>query len=177
MNRGSIYAHGKLRPRLAESVLLMPGAVVIGDVEIGERSSVWFNAVIRGDINWIRIGEETNVQDGCVLHVTNETAPLRVGRGVTVGHLAMVHGCTVEDHCLIGMQATLLDGAVIGEESLVAAGTTVLEGTIVPPRSFVAGTPGVVKRSLSPGEVEELRGTARLYLEYCAAYRDEGFGV
>ncbi len=159
------------RPRIADSVTLMPGCIVVGDVEIGAQSSVWYNVTVRGDVHWIRIGERTNVQDGTVLHVTNGAAPLRIGSGVTIGHSAMLHGCTVENHCLVGMQATILDGAIIGEESLVAAGAVVLENTIVPPRSLVAGVPAKVRRSLSEEEVANLHKSAENYLAYCERFR------
>lgn len=157
-------------PRIPASVTLMPGSVVVGDVELGEGCSLWFNTVVRGDVNWIRIGRNTNIQDGAVLHVTNGTSPLRIGDGVTIGHLAMLHGCTVEHRCLIGMHATVLDGAIIGEESLVAAGAVVLENTIIPPRSLVAGVPAKVRRTLSDQEVEMLHRSERNYLEYCRRF-------
>jgi carbonic anhydrase/acetyltransferase-like protein (isoleucine patch superfamily) len=157
-------------PRIPASVTLMPGCVVVGDVEMGEGCSVWFNTVVRGDVNWIRIGSNTNIQDGAVLHVTNGTSPLRIGNGVTIGHLAMLHGCTVENNCLIGMHATVLDGAVIGEESLVAAGAVVLENTLIPPRSLVAGVPAKVRRSLTEAEVAQLHKSERNYIEYCRRF-------
>ncbi|MBI4364561.1 MAG: gamma carbonic anhydrase family protein, partial [Candidatus Latescibacteria bacterium] len=132
-------------PRIPKSAYIAPTASVVGDVVLGEEASVWFGAVIRGDVGPIRIGERTNIQDGCVLHVTGGRTPLRVGAAVTVGHRVILHGATVEDRCLIGMGSILLDGCVIGEESLVAAGSVVLEGMRVPPRSFVAGVPARIK--------------------------------
>jgi len=175
MRYGQVLDFEGHRPQLAEDVVLLHGSIVIGDVEIGAGSSVWFNAVVRGDVNFIRIGSLTNVQDGAVLHVTNQTAPLRIGNEVTIGHLAMLHGCTVEDGCLIGMQATLLDGVIVGAESLVAAGSTVLEGTIIPPRSLVAGSPAKVKRLLSGEEVAGLRRSAANYESYVARFRASGY--
>ncbi|MCA9783198.1 MAG: gamma carbonic anhydrase family protein [Calditrichaeota bacterium] len=166
----TVMAFEGMVPRIPASVTLMPGSVVVGDVELGEGCSVWFNTVVRGDVNWIRIGNNTNIQDGAVLHVTNGAAPLRIGNGVTIGHLAMLHGCTVENHCLIGMHATVLDGAIIGEESLVAAGAVVLENTIVPPRSLVAGVPAKVRRSLSDEEVANLHRSEGNYIEYCRRF-------
>jgi gamma-carbonic anhydrase len=162
-------------PRLDADVAVMHGAVIIGDVEIGAESSIWFNAVIRGDVNFIRIGRRTNVQDGAVLHVTHDTGPLRIGNGVTIGHMVMLHGCTIEDDCLIGMQATLLDGVIVGTGSLVAAGSTVLEGTIIPPHSLVAGSPAKIKRTLSPEDVDSLRQSANNYKAYVERFRASGY--
>lgn len=175
MRHGHVLDFEGHAPRLAEDVAVMHGAVVVGDVEIGAGSSVWFNAVVRGDVHFIRIGERSNVQDGAVLHVTHHTAPLRIGHEVTIGHMAMLHGCTVEDGCLIGMQATVLDGAIIGAGSLVAAGSTVLEGAIIPPGSLVAGSPARVKRALSPDEIVRLRESAANYQAYVARFRVCGY--
>jgi carbonic anhydrase/acetyltransferase-like protein (isoleucine patch superfamily) len=175
MRYGAVLDFEGHSPRLADDVVVMHGAVVIGDVEIGAGSSVWFNAVVRGDVHFIRIGRDTNVQDGAVLHVTNDTAPLRIGHEVTIGHLAMLHGCTVEDGCLIGMQATLLDGCIVGAGSLVAAGSTVLEGAIIPPRSLVAGSPARVKRTLTEEESARLRQGAANYLSYVERFRACGY--
>jgi carbonic anhydrase/acetyltransferase-like protein (isoleucine patch superfamily) len=175
MRYGQVLDFEGHTPQLADDVVMLHGSIVIGDVEIGPGSSLWFNAVVRGDVNFIRIGALTNVQDGAVLHVTNQTAPLRIGNEVTIGHLAMLHGCTVEDGCLIGMQATVLDGVIVGTESLVAAGSTVLEGTIIPPRSLVAGSPARVKRPLSDEEVAGLRRSAANYDGYVARFRASGY--
>ncbi len=175
MRLGTILEFEGKSPRLADDVALLPGSIVIGDVEIGAGSSVWFNAVVRGDVNWIRIGERSNVQDGAVLHVTHDTAPLRIGNEVTLGHMVMLHGCTIEDGCLIGMQATVLDGAIVGTESLVAAGSTVLEGMIIPPRSLVAGSPAKIKRALSAEEVAKLRLSAANYQAYIERFRASGY--
>jgi gamma-carbonic anhydrase len=172
---GQILDFEGVKPQLGEDVMLMHGSVVIGDVELGDGVSVWFNAVIRGDVNWIKIGNDTNVQDGAVLHVTHQTAPLRIGNGVTIGHMAMLHGCTIEDYCLIGMQATILDGVIVGKESLIAAGSTVLSGTIIPPRSMVAGSPAKVKRQLSDSEVAALYQSAANYGNYCKRFRESGY--
>ncbi|MDP2359360.1 MAG: gamma carbonic anhydrase family protein [bacterium] len=171
MRFGHVLPFEGKTPRLADDVAVMHGALVLGDVEIGAGSSVWFNTVVRGDVNYIRIGERSNVQDGSVLHVTHETAPLRIGHDVTIGHMAMLHGCTIEDCVLIGMQATVLDGAIVGTESLVAAGSVVLEGMIIPPRSLVAGCPAKVKRSLTPGEVAALHQSAAHYEAYVERFR------
>jgi len=166
-----VYTFEDKRPVIPDSVFMAAGAVVIGDVVIGEDSSIWFNAVIRGDVNIIRIGRQTNIQDGCVLHVTLQKWPLHIGNNVTVGHAVVLHGCTVEDHCLIGMGARVLDGAVIGEFSLVAAGSVVREGEKIPSRSLVAGVPAVVKRKLSEAEVENIIRSAERYVGYKNQYQ------
>lgn len=144
------------RPRISEGCYIAPTAVVIGDVVLGKGSSVWFNAVVRGDVNSIRIGSETNVQDCCVLHVTTEFFPLSIGDRVTIGHGALVHGCTVGSTCLIGMGARILDGAIIGDESVVAAGTVVAEGAEFPPRSLIMGVPGKKVREIKDSEVSRI---------------------
>ncbi|MBI5420634.1 MAG: gamma carbonic anhydrase family protein [Deltaproteobacteria bacterium] len=152
------------------TVFVAEGAVVIGDVEIGEDSSVWFNSVVRGDINRIRIGKRTNVQDNCTLHVT-KTHPLTVGDSVTFGHGVVAHGCTIEDFCLIGIGSVVLDGAVIGRGSVIGAGAVVAPGTIVPPHALVLGVPGKVAKILSPQSVDSNRVTADHYVEYAHSYR------
>ncbi len=157
-------------PTCHGSVFLAEGARVIGDVEIGEESSVWFHSVIRGDIHHIRIGRGTNVQDHCTLHVTRRD-PLTVGNEVTIGHRAVVHGCTVEDLSLIGIGAVVLDGAVIGRGCVIGAGAVVTPGTVVPAHSLVLGVPGKVVKDLGPGSVEGNRVTAANYVELARAYR------
>ncbi|MFH0810096.1 MAG: gamma carbonic anhydrase family protein [Pseudomonadota bacterium] len=163
-----IVSHRGRSPRLAEDVVVMETAVVAGDVEIGAGSSIWFGAVVRGDVHFIRIGKLTNIQDGCLLHVTTDTHPLIIGNGVTVGHGAILHGCTVEDGALIGMGAIVLDGAHIGREALVAAGALVTEGTRVPPRTLVMGSPAKPHRELTSEELERLRRSAEHYRELAA---------
>jgi len=145
-------------------VFVAPTATVVGDVVLGEASSVWYGAVIRGDVGSIRIGRRTNIQDLCVLHLTGGGPPIVVGDEVTVGHRAILHGVTVEDRCLIGMGSILLDGCVIGEESLVGAGSIVLEGTRVPPRSFLAGVPAKVKGPIPESVHARLRESAEGYV-------------
>ncbi len=157
-------------PRCGEGVFVAQGALLIGDVEIGTDSSVWFGAVVRGDIQRVRIGERTNVQDQCILHVTR-TDPVTVGDDVTIGHGAVVHGCTVEDRCLIGNRAVVLDGAVVGKGSVIGAGAVVAPRTVVPPRSLVLGVPGKVVRALGPEAEEHNRATAGNYVELARAYR------
>jgi carbonic anhydrase/acetyltransferase-like protein (isoleucine patch superfamily) len=145
-------------------------AQVIGDVEIGADSSVWMNAVVRGDVNTIRIGQRSNVQDGTVVHVMHETHPTRIGDDVTIGHAAIVHGCTIGNRVLIGMGATILNGAVIGDDTIVAAGTLVTEGAVIPSRSLVMGSPGKVRRTLSDGDVASILEYAANYVRYKKDY-------
>ncbi len=165
-----IYTYKNWQPKIHPSVFLASNATVIGNVEIGEDSSVWFGAVVRGDVNSIRIGKRTNIQDGSVLHVTFEKWSLQVGNNVTVGHGAILHGCTIADNCLIGMGARVLDGAVIGEFSLVAAGSLIREGEKVPENSLVAGVPAIVKRTLSQDEIDLIKNGAARYVAYKRAY-------
>jgi gamma-carbonic anhydrase len=145
-------------------------AQVIGDVAIGAESSVWMNAVIRGDVHFIRIGQRSNVQDGTVVHVQHDTHPTQIGDDVTVGHGAIVHGCTIHDRVLVGMGAIILNGALIGEDSIVAAGTLVTEGMVVPPRSMVMGSPGKVRRALSDREVAMILEFSGNYVRYRLDY-------
>jgi carbonic anhydrase/acetyltransferase-like protein (isoleucine patch superfamily) len=160
-------------PKLDATVFIEASAQVIGDVEIGVQSSVWFGAVVRGDVNYIRIGRRTSIQDGSVLHVTRLTHPLLVGDEVTVGHAVTLHGCTVKDRCLIGMGSTILDGSVIGEESIVGAGALVPEGMIVPPRTLVVGVPAKIRRELTGEELAFLSKSARNYVELAEIYLKE----
>ena len=145
-------------------------AQVIGDVEIGAESSVWMNAVVRGDVNTIRIGQRSNVQDGTVVHVMHETHPTRIGDDVTIGHAAIVHGCMIGNRVLIGMGATILNGAVIGDDTIVAAGTLVTEGAVIPSRSLVMGSPGKVRRTLSDEDVASILEYAANYVRYKKDY-------
>jgi carbonic anhydrase/acetyltransferase-like protein (isoleucine patch superfamily) len=162
---------GDKAPRIHPSVFLAEGVMVIGDVEIGEKSSVWFNTVLRGDINAIRIGDRANIQDLCAFHVTNRNE-VQIGSDVTIGHGAIVHGATVEDSCLIGMGATLLDGVRVGAHSLVAAGSLVREGFEIPEGMLVAGVPATVKRSLTKEEREAIARSANNYVQYVQLYRE-----
>jgi carbonic anhydrase/acetyltransferase-like protein (isoleucine patch superfamily) len=165
-----LRAHRGRTPRVHPSAYIDDSAQVIGDVEIGEESSVWMGVVIRGDVNRIRIGRRTNVQDGTVVHVMKDTHPTEVGDEVTIGHAAVIHGCTIERGCLIGMGAIVLNGARIGAGSLVAAGTLVPQGLAVPPRSLVMGSPGRIKRPLTDGEVADVLEYASRYVEYRLDY-------
>lgn len=153
-------------PKLDESVFLASGSKVIGDVEIGKNSSVWYNTVVRGDVNYIRIGEMTNVQDCSMLHVTNKTFPLIIGNKVTIGHSVTLHGCVLKDLCLIGMNAVVLDGAVIEEKSMVAAGAVVRPGFIVPTGKLAAGVPAKIVRGLTEEEMQEFEKSANRYVKY-----------
>ena len=160
-------------PQVGQGVYIARTAVVVGDVTLGDFSSVWYGAVLRGDINRIVVGHHSNVQDNAVLHLADEL-PCLVGNWVTIGHSATVHACTVEDECLIGMGATVLDGAVIGAQSLVGANALVTPGTRIPPGSLVVGAPAVVKRALSPAERAGLRHWAEKYVvngAYCLRHQ------
>ena len=157
-------------PRVHSTAFIDDSAQVIGDVEIGEHSSVWMCVVIRGDVNRIRIGARSNVQDGTIVHVMKDTHPTIIGDDVTIGHAAVVHGCAIEDRCLIGMGAILLNGVVVGGGSIIAAGTLLPEGTHVPPRSLVMGSPGKVRRSLSDADLDEIQMYADRYVAYRLDY-------
>ncbi len=164
-----------IRPRVHETVFVEESAGVVGDVEIGADSSIWFNAVVRGDVHYIKIGERTNVQDNCVLHVTHphdghDGFPLIIGSDVTIGHSVTLHGCVVRDRCLIGMGAVILDGAEVGEDSIVGAGALVKEGQKLPPRSLAVGMPARVVRSLTDEEVGRIAQSALNYIDYAKDY-------
>jgi carbonic anhydrase/acetyltransferase-like protein (isoleucine patch superfamily) len=158
------------KPVVPASAFVDPSAQVIGDVTLGEESSLWMNVVVRGDVHWIRIGHRSNVQDGTIVHVMRGTHPTTIGDEVTIGHGVIVHGCTVENRCLIGMGAIILNGAVIGTESIVAAGALVPEGMIVPPRSLVMGSPAQVRRPLTAAELASLADYAARYVAYRLDY-------
>jgi carbonic anhydrase/acetyltransferase-like protein (isoleucine patch superfamily) len=157
-------------PRVHPSVYVDDSAQVIGDVEIGEESSVWMCVVIRGDVHRIRIGRRSNVQDGTIVHVMKGTHPTTIGDDVTVGHAAVVHGCTIEDRCLIGMGAILLNGAHVGTGSIVAAGTLIPEEVKIPPRSLVMGRPGKIHRTLTDADLAEIQLYADRYVSYRLDY-------
>ena len=159
-----IHPFKEISPKIDDSAFVVESAQIIGDVVIGEESSVWFNAVIRGDVNHIRIGNYTNIQDGCVLHVARKTHPLIVGDEVTVGHNVTLHACTIGSRCLIGMGAVVMDGVEIGEHSIVGAGALVTPGTKIPPGSLVLGSPAKVKRELTEDEKRGIRESAANYV-------------
>lgn len=164
-----VYGLGDQQPAIGDRVFIAPTASVIGDVALGEDTSVWFSAVLRGDGYPIRVGARTNVQDGAVLHVTSGKASTTVGDDVTIGHLALVHGCVVGNLCLIGMGSIVLDGAVIEDESMVAAGALVPPGMRVPARSLVMGRPGKVVRTLGQADLDQLRAAAHGYVSHARA--------
>ena len=166
----SVLSVAGVRPRLHPTAFVAAGARLAGDVELGERASVWYNAVVRGDRSAIVIGARSNVQDGVAIHV-DAFSPARIGEDVSIGHNAVVHGCTIEDGCLIGMNSTILSGAVIGAGSLVAGGAVVLEGTVVPPGSLVAGVPAKVRRALTETERAGLLQNAQTYLQLSDEHR------
>ena len=160
-------------PTIAGSAYIDGASVVIGDVVIGEDASIWPLVVVRGDVNYIRIGARTNIQDGSILHVMKDEYPLILGDDITVGHSVTLHGCTVESRCLIGMRATILNGVVVGEGSIIAAGTLLTERTMIPPRSLVVGSPGKIKRQLTAIDLATIDRYAQRYVEYKNIYREE----
>ncbi len=160
-------------PRIATSSYIDPSAVVIGDVVIGERSSIWPNVSIRGDVNYIRVGDETSVQDNTVLHVDHDKYPCLIGNRVTVGHSAVLHGCVVEDEVLVGIGAIVLNGAKIGRGAVIAAGALVPEGMEVPPDTVAMGTPARVKRAVSEEEKLRFRTNADNYVKITTIYKEE----
>jgi carbonic anhydrase/acetyltransferase-like protein (isoleucine patch superfamily) len=169
-----IRPFGGATPRFHPSVFAAEGSAIIGDVEIGEESSIWFGTVLRGDVNFIRVGARTNLQDHTVVHVTSRTHPTLIGDDVTVGHRAVLHGCTVNDRCLIGIGAIVLDGAVIGPDAMVGAGALVPPGGVVPPGTLVLGSPAKPKRPLTLEEIAFLKQSAANYVGYAARYLGEG---
>ena len=176
-NRGAAGIIGRMlrpyrgvSPRVHPTTFIDVSAQVIGDVEIGEESGVWMCAVIRGDVNRIRVGRRSNIQDGAVVHAMTGTHETHIGDSVTIGHGAMIHGCTVDHRCLIGIGAILLNGSRIGSGSIVAAGTLITEDMQVPPRSLVMGSPGKVKRLLTQKEVDEIQLYADRYVTYRLDY-------
>ncbi len=160
-------------PRIHPSVFLAENAAIIGDVEIQEKSSIWYNVTIRGDVMPIKIGRESNVQDGSVIHGTYGKFGTTLGNRVTIGHMVMLHGCSVGDNCLIGMGAVLMDGVSIGADSIVGAGTLVTEGKSFPPRSLILGRPGKFVRELTDEELQRLQHSADNYLLYQTWYQAE----
>jgi gamma-carbonic anhydrase len=160
-------------PKIHESAFVAEDAVVVGDVEIGENASVWYGSIIRGDVNFIRIGARTNIQDACVIHVSRETHSTILEEEITVGHRVTLHGCYIETGCLIGIGAIILDGARIGRNSLIAAGSLVTPGTFIPENSLVMGSPARVKRQLSDEEAEDLKKNWRNYVLLSQIYINE----
>jgi carbonic anhydrase/acetyltransferase-like protein (isoleucine patch superfamily) len=172
-NNASIIGYKGIFPKIHPSVFLCEGVRIIGDVEIAEDCSIWYNTVIRGDVNYIKIGAKTNIQDMAMIHVTHDTCPTIIGENVSIAHLAMIHGCTLKDGCLIGIGAKVLDNAVVGEKALIGAGAVVREGFVVPPRVLVAGVPGKIIRDLTPEEIKRVTDTTPNYMKYVAQYRQD----
>jgi carbonic anhydrase/acetyltransferase-like protein (isoleucine patch superfamily) len=157
-------------PRLGERVFVAENATLIGDIVIGDDCSIWYGAVIRGDVHSIRIGARTNIQDNCVLHVTNDTHPIEIAEEVTIGHGVIAHGCTIARGALIGMGSRVLDGARVGELALIGAGALVGEEMEIPPRTLAVGVPAKVKRDLRMDEIARLEQSWRNYVEYKERY-------
>ena len=167
-----IYAYNGVEPKLGQNVFLAPGAIIVGDVELGEGANVWFYSVIRGDVDYVRIGRNTNIQDHCMLHVTGGRWPLVVGDEVVVGHRAVLHGCTIHDGALIGIGALVLDGAVVEEGAIVAAGAVVTPGSTIRKNSMVAGTPAQHIREVSDEDHAYQKQTCLNYSSYAARFGD-----
>lgn len=153
-------------PVVDPSAYVDQSAQVIGDVTIGAESSIWMNVVMRGDVNWIRLGRRSNVQDGTIVHVMRQTHPTTIGDEVTIGHGAIIHGCTIGSRVLVGMGALILNGAVVGDDVIIGAGSLVTEGTVIPARSLALGRPAAVKRTLSDADLASIRGYADNYVGY-----------
>lgn len=166
-----IYEFLKKSPQFDDSVFVAPSADIIGDVVLGSDSSVWFNTTIRGDVNYIRIGDRTNIQDNASIHVMNQTGPTHIGHDVTIGHNAMVHGCTIHDRVLIGIHATILDEAVIPSDVIIAAGTLVPPGKELESGWLYMGSPAKKARKLADEEIESIRQSAQNYIKYQRTYR------
>jgi carbonic anhydrase/acetyltransferase-like protein (isoleucine patch superfamily) len=170
MSQPLILPYNAIRPQIHPAAVVLPGSVIVGDVAIGEHSSIWFNCVVRGDVHSIRIGARTNIQDLSMLHVTNGRFSLTIGDDVTIGHRAIVHGCTVNSSVLVGMGAVLLDGCVVDSFTIVAAGSVVREGQHIPSGVLAAGVPARVVRDLTPSERESILDIAAQYVGYAQSY-------
>lgn len=160
-----------IEPRIHATAYVTDDAIIVGDVEVGEDSSIWYGSVLRGDVNYIRIGARTNIQDQTIIHVSSKGLPTIVEGEVTVGHRVTLHACHVERGCLIGIGAILMDGVRVGAQSLVGAGSLLTPGTQIPPRSLVIGSPGRVKRQLTDEELASLEQSWRNYVELASRYR------
>lgn len=170
-----VYSFKATYPKFNNTVFIAPSCDLIGDVELGDNVSLWFNVTVRGDVNFIRIGEGTNVQDNSVIHVTTNTHPTIIGKNVTIGHNVTLHGCVLEDACLIGMGAVILDGVVVQKNSMVAAGSLVVPGTVVETGALWAGSLAKFKRSLKPDEIEYFQKSADNYIQLKDVYLQDTF--
>ena len=160
-----------ITPDIHKGAFIEESAQIIGDVVIGEESSIWFNAVVRGDVNYIRIGKRTNVQDGSLLHVDHKKYFLVLEDDITIGHGVILHGCHIKSRCLIGMGAIIMDGAEVGEDVIIGAGATVTPKTSIPPRSLAVGTPAKTKRGLTDAEINQIKNSASNYVKYFQEYQ------
>ncbi len=174
-----LYPYKNMMPKLGQNTWVAPSADVVGDVTCGEECSIWFGCVVRGDVHYIQIGDRVNIQDLSMIHVTHykkedksDGNPTIIGNDVTIGHRVMLHGCTIESACLIGMSATILDGAVIGKESIVGAGALVTKNKVFPPRSLIMGSPAKLVRELNDEEVAELYASASRYVAFKSEYQN-----
>jgi len=170
-NGGVIMPFGDTRPSIADDAFIAQGAVIVGNVKIGAGSAIWFNSVVRADVNVVRIGENTNLQDGSVVHVTRKTHGTFIGSNITIGHMALIHGCTLEDGCFIGMRATVMDGAVVKSGAMVAAGALVTPNKVVKSGELWTGSPAKPARQLDDAELEYMKNSAAHYAKLAAMYR------
>ena len=168
-----IKSFQNIHPKIHGTAFVTEDAIIIGDVEIGEQSSVWYGSILRGDVNFIRIGKRTNIQDGTIIHVSRKTHSTILEDEVTVGHRVTLHGCYIETGCLIGIGAIILDGARIGKNSLIAAGSLVTPNTQIPEKSLVMGSPAKVKRQLSDEEVQDIQRFWQNYIKLSEIYKEE----
>jgi gamma-carbonic anhydrase len=166
-----IYQFNHKKPQIPESCYISDSVDIIGDVILGEQVNIWFGTVIRGDMHSIKIGDRTNIQDNCTVHVTTEIAPTNIGSDVTIGHNAIIHGCTIEDQCLIGMGAIIMDNAIIRKGSIIGAGAVVKAGDVIEPKSLCVGIPAKVVRKVSNEEYKEIKERASHYVEYAEKFK------
>ncbi len=174
MQNSQITSYKKISPKLGKNVLLCPGSFVIGNVEIGDDSNIWFNTVIRGDVHWIKIGKGTNIQDNSTVHVTSKTGPTEIGDFITIGHGAIIHACTIDSYSLIGMGSTILDGAIIPKHSFVAAGSLVTPGKTFPEGYMIKGSPAKAVRPLTKEELDFISRSAADYIATAKNYLCSG---
>lgn len=168
-----ILSYKGIMPRIAPTAFIADNATIIGDVEIGEYSNVWFGCVIRGDVNTIRIGSRTNIQDGCMIHVTRGTGPTRIGSGITIGHMVLMHACTIEDDAFVGMGSILLDDATVGSGGMLAAGSMLTSGKTVKAGELWAGSPAKMFRPMSQAERDFIAVSAENYVQLAAEYQKQ----